>query len=274
MPQQSGRWLNDQASTLQGFGYVAEQIEFSIVIPARYNSSRFPGKPLAGIGGVPMVMLVHQRAIESQAVEVIIATDDERIAEVCNRAGARVCMTSADHPTGTDRIAEVAAQMRWPAGQIVVNVQGDEPLIPLSAIRQVAENLHACTEASMSTLCTPLADAQELLDPNVVKVVFDQAGLALYFSRAAIPHDRDAADDSALPAFRHLGLYAYRAGFLQRYTNMAECQLEQLEKLEQLRALWHGERIHVSVAKELPGMGVDTPADLVKVSEFIARGQS
>ncbi|OED39941.1 3-deoxy-manno-octulosonate cytidylyltransferase [Chromatiales bacterium (ex Bugula neritina AB1)] len=245
-----------------------QQVDFSIVIPARYNSSRFPGKPLAEIDGVPMVMLVHQRALESQAREVIIATDDERIADVCRRAGARVCMTSPDHLTGTDRIAEVSRQVGWAEQQVVVNVQGDEPLIPVSAIRQVAANLHSCSQASVATLCTPITDAQELRDPNVVKVVFDKAGLALYFSRSLIPHDRDSISVQT-PAFRHLGLYAYRVGFLSRYAEMAECEIEQLEKLEQLRALWHGERIHVSEAVELPGMGVDTPADLDQVANII-----
>ncbi len=256
---------------------MAASSTFRIVIPARYNSTRFPGKPLANIAGVPMVLRVYERAVQTNACEVIVATDDRRIAEVCEKAGAPVCMTSSSHTTGTDRIAEVARLGNWGDDEIVVNVQGDEPLIPLGSIEQVASNLHETSCASIATLATPITDAEELADSNNVKVVFDSAGMALYFSRSTIPHCRDGTpdfDDSAQHVFfRHVGLYAYRTGFLSRYTGMPECGLEQLEKLEQLRALWNGERIHVGIAEELPGMGVDTPAQLDQVSRIFGRPQ-
>lgn len=254
---------------------MASESTFRIVIPARYNSSRFPGKPLAKIAGVPMVLRVYERAIQTVASEVIIATDDERIAQVCEQAGAPCCMTSEAHTTGTDRIAEVARLMNWQEDEIVVNVQGDEPLIPLSSISQVAENLRLASQASIATLATPIVDSDELADPTNVKVVFDCNGIALYFSRSVIPHDRDKQATFEASAndlfFRHLGLYAYRVGFLLRYTKMPECRLEQLEKLEQLRALWNGERIHVAIASELPGMGVDTPAQLEQVAQLFGQ---
>lgn len=245
--------------------------EFKIVIPARYNSSRFPGKPVALIAGVPMVIRVYQQACKSDATQVIVATDDKRVADVCNASDVPVCMTSPDHPTGTDRIAEVAKTQRWSADDIIVNVQGDEPLIPVSTIQQVASNLHQNNQASIATLATPITDYEEFTDPNNVKVVFDHAGMAHYFSRAPIPFDRDGDADplSFTGAFRHLGLYAYRAGFLFRYSEMQECHYESMEKLEQLRALWHGERIHVDIAAELPGMGVDTPEQLAQVESLI-----
>ncbi len=223
-----------------------------------------------------MVVRVYQQAIKSHASEVIVATDDERIAEVCNSFGVPVCMTSPDHPTGTDRIAEVAKTQAWSAEDIIVNVQGDEPLIPVSTIQQVAANLHRFSQASIATLATPIVDYEEFIDPNNVKVVFDHVGMALYFSRAPIPFDRDTAPDqrSVAGTYRHLGLYAYRAGFLFRYHNMNECQYESLEKLEQLRALWHGEGIHVDIASELPGLGVDTPEQLALVEALVIESQA
>lgn len=244
---------------------------FRIVIPARYSSSRFPGKPLALIAGTPMVIRVYQQALKSNAEDVVVATDDNRIVQACDEAGVPVCMTSAEHLTGTDRIAEVAGLMQWAADEVVVNVQGDEPLIPISTIHQVAANLHRFKEAGIATLATPITDRDEFADPNNVKVVFDHQGMAHYFSRAPIPFDRDSAADSSQFGFRHLGLYAYRVGFLQRYSAMDECQYEALEKLEQLRALWHGERIHVDVATELPGLGVDTPEQLLQVEQLILK---
>lgn len=249
--------------------------EFKIVIPARYNSTRFPGKPLALIAGVPMVVRVYQQALKSDAATVVVATDDDRIAAVCHGNGVPVCMTSPDHPTGTDRIAEVAKIQQWSADDIIVNVQGDEPLIPISTIQQVATNLHHFSHASIATLATPITDYEEFIDPNNVKVVFDHSGMAHYFSRAPIPFDRDTAADqrSVAGAFRHLGLYAYRAGFLFRYCEMNKCQYESMEKLEQLRALWHGEGIHVGIASELPGMGVDTPEQLAMVESLIRESQ-
>ena len=246
---------------------------FKIVIPARYNSSRFPGKPLALIADIPMVIRVYQQALKANAAEVMIATDDDRIARVCESHGAACCMTSSDHATGTDRIAEVAHLRQWQAEDIVVNVQGDEPLIPVSTIKQVAENLHRVADASIATLSTPIVDTEEFEDPNNVKVVFDHRGMAHYFSRAPIPFNRDGATLSPNAAFRHLGLYAYRVGFLQRYSQMSECQYESLEKLEQLRALWHGEGIHVDIAQELPGMGVDTPEQLALVESIVRASQ-
>ncbi len=246
---------------------------FKVVIPARYQSSRFPGKPLALIAEVPMVIRVYQQALKADAAEIIIATDDDRIARVCEDHGAAFCMTSADHPTGTDRIAEVAHLQKWHSDDIVVNVQGDEPLIPVSTIKQVAENLHRVTDASIATLATPVVDIEEFNDPNNVKVVFDHRGMAHYFSRAPIPFDRDGTMQLQGTAFRHLGLYAYRVGFLARYSQMTECQYESLEKLEQLRALWHGEGIHVDIAEELPGMGVDTPEQLALVESLYLDSQ-
>lgn len=250
----------------------SDQIQFNIVIPARYASSRFPGKPLATIDGIPMVMRVHQRCVASGAGQVIIATDDNRIREVAESAGASVIMTRADHINGTDRIAEVAEKMNWTETDIVVNVQGDEPLIPVDSIKQVAENLARSGEATIATLATPIVDRLEFDDPTAVKVVFDKEGLALYFSRSPIPYDRDGQVDDAPLGYRHIGLYAYRAGFLRRYKDMRPCTIENREMLEQLRALFNGERIHVAEATELPGMGVDTPEQLAEVERLIQSG--
>ncbi len=241
---------------------------FKIVIPARFSSTRFPGKPLALINNVPMVIRVYQRVVQTSASEVIVATDDERIADVCRKSNTPFCMTDAGHPTGTDRVAEVCRQMQWQDNDVIVNVQGDEPLIPLTSVEQVAHNLQLHADASIATLCTPITDLQELADPNNVKVVFDHRGMALYFSRSGIPFERDATGDLS-QSFRHLGLYAYRADFLKRYSGMQACAIEDLEKLEQLRALWNGERIHVDVATELPGPGVDTPEQLAEVEALL-----
>ncbi|MEM7257456.1 MAG: 3-deoxy-manno-octulosonate cytidylyltransferase [Pseudomonadota bacterium] len=247
------------------------EVDFKIVVPARYQSTRFPGKPLALIDGVPMIVRVYQR-VAGCAAEVVVATDDHRIAQVCRKAGAEVCMTSADHETGTDRIAEVSEQRGWADECVVVNVQGDEPLIPLSSVRQVAANLHRVDDASISTLCTPIERNDEASDPSNVKVVFDHLGMALYFSRMLIPHDRDATAGLRC-VYRHLGLYAYRAGFLKRFPSLPPCDIESLEKLEQLRALWNGERIHVDIATELPGPGVDTPEQLAEVEALFRQQQ-
>jgi 3-deoxy-manno-octulosonate cytidylyltransferase (CMP-KDO synthetase) len=244
------------------------EADYKIVIPARFSSTRFPGKPLALIDGVPMVIRVYQRVMNVTAGDVIVATDDERIADACKSHDAPVCMTQSDHPTGTDRVAEVCRQMQWPDDTVIVNVQGDEPLIPLSSVEQVAGNLQTHPDASIATLCTPITDAQEFADPNNVKVVFDHRGMAMYFSRAPIPFERDNSGDVS-SAYRHLGLYAYRADFLARYGSLSACMVEDLEKLEQLRALWNGERIHVGVASELPGPGVDTPEQLAEVEALL-----
>ncbi|MFZ5593177.1 MAG: 3-deoxy-manno-octulosonate cytidylyltransferase [Pseudomonadota bacterium] len=244
---------------------------FSVVIPARYASTRLPGKPLRDIAGKPMIRHVYERALQSGADEIVIATDDERIRRVAESFGVRVCMTAAHHPSGTDRLAEVARMRDYGGDQIIVNLQGDEPLMPPALIRQVAGNLHTNPQASVATLCERIHTAGELFDPHLVKVVMDSQGYALYFSRAAIPWDRDAfaATTGELPArsehYRHIGLYAYRAGFLQEYVKWTPCVLEQTESLEQLRVMWHGYKIHVAEAVEPPGMGVDTEADLARV---------
>ncbi|HEX4986818.1 MAG TPA: 3-deoxy-manno-octulosonate cytidylyltransferase [Burkholderiales bacterium] len=246
-------------------------MEFVVVIPARYASSRLPGKPLADIAGRPMVVHVAERARESGAQAVIVATDDARIAEAVRAHGHEATMTRPDHASGTDRIAEVAAARGWPDGRIVVNVQGDEPRIPAALIRAVAQQLDAHADAAIATACHPIHSAEEMFDPNAVKVVLDKDGYAAYFSRAPIPFARDAfrADRSrlpaGLPAYRHLGLYAYRCGFLKIYSSLAPAATERFESLEQLRALWHGHRISVAVTDAAPEPGVDTPEDLEKM---------
>lgn len=246
-------------------------MEFAVVIPARYASTRLPGKPLRLIQGVPMIQHVHRRAMESGAARVAIATDDERIAEVCAAFGAEAVMTSADHASGTDRLAEVARRWNCDDDAIIVNVQGDEPLIPPALIRQVAGNLAARPQASIATLCERIERVEDVFAPQIVKVVTDAQGYALYFSRAVIPWDRDAfaRDTGALPAtafFRHIGLYAYRAGFLREFSTWEPCVLERAEALEQLRALWYGRRIHVAEAQTRSGPGVDTEEDLLRVA--------
>ena len=252
-------------------------MKFSVVIPARYAASRLPGKPLLDIAGKPMVQHVFERAFESGAEQVIIATDDERIRAAAEGFGAQVCMTSAEHRSGTDRLSEVAGQLAMADDRIVVNLQGDEPLMPPALIHQVADNLAEHTQASLATLCARISTAEELFNPNAVKVVMDEAGMALYFSRASIPWDRDAFASSKeeLPArsvhYRHIGLYAYRAGFLRQYVQWPPCPLEEMESLEQLRALWHGKRIHVAEAVEPPPAGVDTQQDLEVVRRHFSR---
>lgn len=250
---------------------------FKVVIPARYASSRLPGKPLLDIAGKPMFAHVYARACDSGADEVIVATDDPRIEAAARAIGAPVVMTSSAHPSGTDRLQEVASKQGWSADTIVVNVQGDEPLIPPAVIDQVAANLAAAPEAGIATLAEPLADAAQLFNPNIVKLVRDVRGFAMYFSRAPMPWARDlfAQDRSALPAsslyLRHLGIYAYRAGFLHDYVQWPPAEMEQLEALEQLRALYHGVKIHVDVAAvELPP-GVDTAEDLERVRALLER---
>jgi 3-deoxy-manno-octulosonate cytidylyltransferase (CMP-KDO synthetase) len=251
---------------------------FVVIIPARYGSTRLPGKPLREIAGRPMIEHVYRRARMSGADEVIVATDDERVARAAQGFGARVCLTAPTHPSGTDRLAEVARLLELPDEQVLVNVQGDEPLMPPALIDQVAADLAAHADAGIATLCEPVATAAELFDPNVVKVVMDAKGYALYFSRAVIPWDREAfaASTPALPPgtvhYRHIGLYAYRAGFIRAYVAWPPCALERMEKLEQLRALWHGERIYVGLAREQPGPGVDTAQDLERVERLLRGG--
>lgn len=240
-----------------------------MIIPARYASSRLPGKPLLRIAGRPMLQHVYERALQCGARDVIIATDDERIATAAAGFGAPVCMTAADHASGTERLAEVVGQHGWPADSIVVNVQGDEPLIQPALIRQVASDLAGHPDAAVATLAFPLESPALLNDPNVVKLVLDRQGYALYFSRAPIPFVRDPGDDVAAGGLRHIGLYAYRAGFLGRYRQLEPAPFEQLEKLEQLRVLWHGMKIHVAIAAVMPGTGVDTRDDLQRVERLL-----
>jgi 3-deoxy-manno-octulosonate cytidylyltransferase (CMP-KDO synthetase) len=244
---------------------------FKVVIPARYASTRLPGKPLADIAGKPMVVRVAERAARSGAQEVWVATDHEPVAAAVRRLGFNACMTRSDHPTGTDRVAEAAAARGWPDDAIVVNVQGDEPLIEPELIGRVAENLASHGAASIATAAHPIADAAALFDPDVVKVVLDREGYALYFSRAPLPWARDAfaRDRGRLPdelgALRHIGIYAYRAAFLRQYAGCAPAPLERVEALEQLRALWYGHRISVALTDGSPVPGVDTEADLERV---------
>ena len=247
-------------------------LKFIVVIPARYGSTRFPGKPLALIKGKPMIQHVVERASEAGAQKVIVATDDERIAKVVNEFGADVCMTRDDHESGTTRIAEVLATLAYPDDTIVVNVQGDEPFIPAINIQQVAQNLHDNSQIPMATLGYPISDIEDIFNPNVVKVVTNSHNHAMYFSRAAMPFDRDEFSNKSVDNIcmhdlssvylRHIGIYGYRAGFVKQYENMSATQLERTESLEQLRVLWHGHVIHVDVAKHAPPHGVDTPEDL------------
>lgn len=244
---------------------------FSVVIPARYASSRFPGKPLADIAGKPMVVRVASQAIKSGAREVIVATDHPEIARVVKAHGFEVMMTRLDHATGTDRLAEVAAKRRFGVRHVVVNVQGDEPLIPPALIRSVAASLTAHPSAAIATACYPIKTAAEFANSNVVKVVLDKAGYALYFSRAPIPYARDAFANGIhqlppdLPAYRHLGIYAYRCGFLNIFNKMRPVFIEKFEALEQLRAMAYGHRISVAITRSAPHPGVDTPADLARI---------
>ena len=251
---------------------------FTVVIPARYASSRFPGKALADIAGKPMVVRVAERAAQSGARAVYVATDDARIESAVRAHGIESITTRADHPTGTDRIAEAARKLSLGDDAIVVNVQGDEPLIDPKLIADVAAVLARSKEAAVSTACHPISSADEIFSPNVVKVVLDSRGFALYFSRAPIPFARDAwgvantraAAPEGLPCFRHIGIYAYRAGFLARYSQLAPSPLEGFEALEQLRVLWHGFRIAVALCETASPPGVDTPEDLEKVRKLAA----
>jgi 3-deoxy-manno-octulosonate cytidylyltransferase (CMP-KDO synthetase) len=253
-------------------------VGYTVLIPARLASTRLPDKPLADLAGRPMVVRVAQRAQRSGAARVVVAADDIRIVQACEQHGVQAVMTASGHPSGTDRLAEASAQLGLPDDEVVVNVQGDEPLIEPTLIDAVAQLLQQRPEAAMGTAAHPLHEVQDFLDPNVVKVVTDARGLALYFSRAPIAWWRDgyAAGVRQLPEprpLRHIGLYAYRAGFLRAFPRLAQAPLEWLESLEQLRALWHGHRIAVHVTSAAPGAGVDTPADLARVrAAFAASG--
>ncbi|WP_028239551.1 3-deoxy-manno-octulosonate cytidylyltransferase [Stutzerimonas azotifigens] len=248
---------------------------FVVVIPARYSSSRLPGKPLQAIAGKPMIEHVWRQASRSAAARVVVATDDERILQACEGFGAEALLTSPAHNSGTDRLAEVAERLGLADDAIVVNVQGDEPLIPPTVIDQVAANLAANPQAAIATLAEPLDGVESLFNPNVVKVLSDARGMALTFSRAPLPWARDHfADDrtslpEGVPYRRHIGIYAYRARLLRAFVAWGPCWLEDTERLEQLRALWHGERIHVADAIEPPPAGVDTPEDLARVRRLL-----
>ncbi len=247
-------------------------MSFTVVIPARYQSTRLPGKPLADIGGKPMVQWVYEQASKAGADLVIVATDDQRIVDAVKAFGGEVCLTRDDHESGTERLAEVVEKYQLADDHVVVNVQGDEPLIPDTIIRQVADNL-ANSNAPMATLGVKIDHEDEVFNPNAVKVVLDKDGYAMYFSRASIPWDRDNYAKSPKEIhhnlLRHVGIYAYRAGFINTYINWEPSALEKVEALEQLRVLWYGEKIHVAVAIDAPPAGVDTPEDLEKVRALI-----
>jgi 3-deoxy-manno-octulosonate cytidylyltransferase (CMP-KDO synthetase) len=243
--------------------------DFFVVIPARLGSTRLPRKPLADIAGKPMVIRVAERAQQSLAHSVVVATDSPEIEAACNEYRIECLLTSPDHPTGTDRLAEVAQLLKLPADALVVNVQGDEPLIPPGLINQVAQTLAENTQCAISTVAVPIADHAEIDNPNVVKVVLNRAGEALYFSRAPIPFVRDTQSVHKTEHLRHLGIYAYRADFLQAYSRLEPAPPEQAEALEQLRALWNGYRIAVHIASETPPAGIDTPEDLERVRRLL-----
>ena len=240
-------------------------VDFRIVIPARYASLRLPGKPLRLIHGKPMIEWVYQAAQQANASEIVVATDDQRIYDQVTDFGGDACMTASSHRSGTDRILEVVKIRQWSKDSIVVNLQGDEPLMPAANIVQVAENL-AASDCSMATL-HKLIDLSEAQDPNQVKLVHDQSGHALYFSRALIPYDRSGELEQY---FGHIGIYAYRAGFLETFSQLAPCELEITESLEQLRALYNGYSIHSEIAAAVPGPGIDTEQDLARVKKLIA----
>lgn len=250
--------------------------DYKIVIPARFASSRLPGKPLIELAGKPMIQHVYERALATSVQEIVIATDDERIEQAAKAFGAEVVMTSLQHENGTERIAEVARIKNWPANSVVVNLQGDEPLIPQSLIELTAQGLIQNPEAGMSSICTPIQHDSDVFNPNVVKVVLNKQQFAMYFSRASIPWDRDAyrseqvQKTNKMPVYRHIGMYGYRVSFLQQYTQMEPCVLETTESLEQLRALWYGVKIHMGIVEQAPGHGVDTLDDVMRVDQLLA----
>lgn len=250
---------------------------FAVIIPARFESSRLPGKPLAMVHGKPMIYWTWQQAQKSGAHRVIIATESQKVADVCHAFGAEVCMTGDHHQSGTERIAEVIELSLFADDEIIVNLQGDEPMMPAQLIHQVAEGLEENPQIPMATLCEPIESMDALFNPNVVKVSRDATDCAITFSRAPFPWARDefAQEPKTLPQefpyFRHIGLYAYRASFVKRYIAWPECRLEQVEKLEQLRVLWHGEKILVKQALCDAGVGVDTQADLERVRELLPK---
>ncbi|MCF7966911.1 MAG: 3-deoxy-manno-octulosonate cytidylyltransferase [Methylobacter tundripaludum] len=250
-------------------------VRFKVVIPARYGSTRLPGKPLLNIAGKPMIAHVCERAQEADADEIVVATDDQRILQAVTDLGIKAVMTRADHQSGTERIAEVARLCDWAGDEIIVNLQGDEPLIPPAYIRETAEVLAGQKLAGIATLAAEINDPEEIFNPNAVKVVLNKAGYALYFSRAPIPWERDAFSRSGgtpsgkLPYLRHVGMYAYMVDFLNRYCLWDASKLESVESLEQLRILWHGEAIRVKIVDKTPAAGVDTQEDLLRVEQAL-----
>lgn len=254
-------------------------MSFIVVIPARYQSTRLPGKPLADILGKTMIERVVEQAIKSGAKQVIVATDDLRIMTALEHIKSlEVCLTSKNHESGTDRLAEVCQKYQFSDDEIIVNVQGDEPLIPPAVISQVAKNLYNNCTASVATLSAPINEFEDVFNTNAVKVVADKNSMALYFSRATIPWSRDSFTDEnigkqsvdASYLQRHIGIYAYRVSFLAEYAQLSVSPLELIEKLEQLRVLWHGFKIHVQQACEIPPAGIDTSDDLQRVIEYLS----
>jgi 3-deoxy-manno-octulosonate cytidylyltransferase (CMP-KDO synthetase) len=251
-------------------------IRFKVVIPARYGSTRLPGKPLLPIAGKPMIAHVCERAREADADEIVVATDDERIYRAVRALGIEAVMTRADHQSGTERIAEVAEQLGWAGDEIIVNLQGDEPLIDPGYLRDAAAVLAGQRQAGIATLAAEIHDSEEIFNPNAVKVVLNRHGYALYFSRAPIPWDRDGFASGhrtlsgKMPYYRHIGMYAYTVDFLRRYCSWDASTLEKTESLEQLRILWHGEAIAVRIVDAIPPAGVDTPEDLQRVEQLLS----
>ena len=248
-------------------------MEFRVIIPAHYNSNRLPGKALADIAGKPMIQHVYDCALKSGAEDVVIATDDNRISKVVQDFGAMVCMTSSDHQSGTERIAEAVVALSLENDEIVICLQSDEPLITPKAIRKLAEDLNEHDNVKVASLCTPITDINELFNSNTTKVVLNRRNYALYFSHAPIPWDRstfNSKENIKLNGshFRHVGVYAYRVGFLEEYLSWDDCPAENLEVLEQLRILWHGGRIHMVISKEKCLLGVDTEEDLQRVRKY------
>lgn len=253
-------------------------LNFKVVIPARYASTRLPGKPLLTLAGQPMIAHVCARALESGAEEVVVATDDERIFNAVNQLGVEAVMTRADHQSGTERLAEVAENRGWPPQSIIVNVQGDEPLIPAELIRDLAFTLAGQQDAGIATLAAVIHEKEEVFNPNAVKVVLDRHGYALYFSRAPIPWYRDGFVNEpkqlhpAMPYYRHIGMYCYTVDFLKRYCRWPASVLETVESLEQLRILWQGEKIKVKIVDKTPVAGVDTAEDLARTEKLMLAG--
>ncbi len=251
---------------------------FKVVIPARYASTRLPGKPLLNVAGKPMIAHVCEIAQKTGAEEVVVATDDERISQTVNDLGIRAVMTRPNHQSGTERIAEVAEQCGWSGHEIIVNLQGDEPLMPPGNIKELAEILGSQGHAGIATLAAKIVDGEEIFNPNAVKVVLNKDSYALYFSRAPIPWDRDGfvqgnkQSSGKMPYYRHIGMYAYTVDFLIRYCNWMPSVLEAVESLEQLRILWHGEAVKVKVVDSTPPAGVDTMEDLVRVERLMGLG--